>query len=199
MPVIDRLPVPEPLRHITPGAPRPRPEQDPVDHLPVIGPPATPRRISGQQPPQALPLLITQIMTIQQIKHRTDLHDPAVKIHGTRPSAVFEVAVGAGSAAACVPEAALCGDPVVHAVASTASAAVVTTAASRILLTGHLHCCGHRQAPALTELNSDSTGGCSRQPQPLTGAEPRTFNLYGYRPDHGTGVSCPTGVVKADR
>src|SRR5512140_2515208 len=85
MPVIDRLPVPEPLRHITPGAPRPRPEQDPVDHLPVIGPPATPRRISGQQPPQPLPLLIGQIMTIQQIKHRTDLHDPATKIHGTRP------------------------------------------------------------------------------------------------------------------
>ena len=26
-------------------------------------------------------------MTIQQIKHRTDLHDPAAKIHGTRPSA----------------------------------------------------------------------------------------------------------------
>jgi hypothetical protein len=24
-------------------------------------------------------------MTIQQIKHRTDLHDPAAKIHGTRP------------------------------------------------------------------------------------------------------------------
>ena len=87
MPVIDRLPVPEPLRHITPGAPRPRPEQDPADHLPVIGPPATPRRISGQQPPQAIPLLIGQIMTIQQIKHRTDLHDPAAKIHGTRPRA----------------------------------------------------------------------------------------------------------------
>src|SRR5512135_2106709 len=85
MPVIDRLPVPEPLRHITPGAARPGPEQDPVDHLPVIGPPATPRRISGQEPPQAVPLLIGQIMTIQQIKHRTDLHDPAAKIHGTRP------------------------------------------------------------------------------------------------------------------
>jgi hypothetical protein len=25
-------------------------------------------------------------MTIQLIKHHTDLHDPAVKIHGTRPS-----------------------------------------------------------------------------------------------------------------
>jgi hypothetical protein len=37
----------------------------------------------GQQPPQAVPLLISQIMAIQQIKHRTDLRDPAVKIHGT--------------------------------------------------------------------------------------------------------------------
>jgi hypothetical protein len=25
-------------------------------------------------------------MTIQSIEHRTDLHDPAIKIHGTRPS-----------------------------------------------------------------------------------------------------------------
>src|SRR2546430_13378773 len=84
MPVIDGLPVPEPLRQITPRAPGPGPEEDPIDHLPVIGPPATARRISGQEPPQAIPLLISQIMAIQQIKHRTDLHDPAVKIHGTR-------------------------------------------------------------------------------------------------------------------
>ena len=86
MPVIDGLPVPEPLRQIAPRAPGPGPEEDPVDHLPVIGPPATARRISGQEPPQAIPLLISQIMAIQQIKHRTDLHDPAVKIHGTRSS-----------------------------------------------------------------------------------------------------------------
>src|SRR5258705_12106380 len=68
MPVIDGLPVPEPLRQITPRAPGPGPEEDPVDHLPVIGPPATARRISGQEPPQAIPLLISQIMAIQQIK-----------------------------------------------------------------------------------------------------------------------------------
>src|SRR6266566_8509691 len=86
MPVIDGLPVPEPLRQITPRVPGPGPEEDPIDHLPVIGPPATARRISGQEPPQAIPLLISQIMAIQQIKHRTDLHDPAVKIHGTRSS-----------------------------------------------------------------------------------------------------------------
>src|SRR5438034_680754 len=92
MPVIDGLPVPEPLRQIAPAAPGPGPEEDPVDNLPVIGPPATARRISGQEPPQAVPLLISQIMAIQQIKHRTDLHDPAVKIHGTRPSPTVIVA-----------------------------------------------------------------------------------------------------------
>src|SRR5512140_990088 len=85
MPVIDGLPVPESLRQITPRAPRPGPEEDPVDHLAVIGPPATARRIGRQEPPQALPLLISQVMTIQLIKHRTDLHDPAAKIHRTRP------------------------------------------------------------------------------------------------------------------
>src|SRR2546430_17532481 len=87
MPVIDGLPVPEPLRQIAPRAPSPGPEEDPVNYLPVIGPSATARRISGQEPPQAVPLLISQIMAIQQIKHRTDLHDPAVKIHRPRPSA----------------------------------------------------------------------------------------------------------------
>src|SRR5438876_9193851 len=86
MPVIDGLPVPEPLRQIAPRAPSPGPEEDPVNYLPVIGPSATARRISGQEPPQAVPLLISQIMAIQQIKHHTDLHDPAVKIHRTRPS-----------------------------------------------------------------------------------------------------------------
>src|SRR5271169_7208126 len=64
MPVIDRLPVPEALRQITPGAPRPGTEEDPIDHLPVIGPPATSRRITRQEHPQALPLLIGQVMTI---------------------------------------------------------------------------------------------------------------------------------------
>ena len=60
--------------------------RNPVNHRPVITPPAAPRRISGQEPPQALPLLISQVMAFQSVKHRTDLHDPATKIHGTRPS-----------------------------------------------------------------------------------------------------------------
>src|SRR4249919_2417664 len=89
MPIIDGLPVPEPLRQITPRAPRPGPEEDPVNHPPMIRPPATAWRIGRQEHPQALPLLISQIMTIQLIKHHTDLHDPAAKIHGTRPSSTL--------------------------------------------------------------------------------------------------------------
>src|SRR6266566_9642617 len=85
MPVIHGLPVPEPRWQITPRAPRPGAEENPVNHRPVITPPAAPRRISGQKPPQALPLLISQVMAFQSVKHRTDLHDPATKIHGTRP------------------------------------------------------------------------------------------------------------------
>src|SRR2546429_1056499 len=86
MPVIHGLPVPEPLWQIAPRAPRSGAEENPVNHHPVITPPAPPRRISGQEPPQALPLLISQVMAFQSVKHRTDLHDPATKIHGTRPS-----------------------------------------------------------------------------------------------------------------
>src|SRR5256885_3541371 len=86
MPVIHGLPVPEPLWQIAPRAPRPGAEENPVNHRPVITPPAAPRRISGQEPPQALPFLISQVMAFQSVKHRTDLHDQATKIHGTRPS-----------------------------------------------------------------------------------------------------------------
>jgi hypothetical protein len=53
----------------------------------VISPPPAPRRIGRQEHPKALPILIGQVMAIQAIKHRADLHDPATKIHGTRPSA----------------------------------------------------------------------------------------------------------------
>jgi Resolvase, N terminal domain len=74
MPVIDRLPVPEALRQVPPRAPCPGPEEDPVDHRPVIGPPAAPRRIRRQEHPKTLPFLIGQVMAIQAIEHRTDLY-----------------------------------------------------------------------------------------------------------------------------
>ena len=40
-------------------------------------------------PPYATYALISQIMTIQSIKRRTDLHQPVIKIYGTRPSGVY--------------------------------------------------------------------------------------------------------------
>src|SRR5450755_2937573 len=97
MPVADGFPVPEPFGQVPPWAARPGAEEDPVDHRPVIGPPApTPLRAGGQEHPQALPFLIGQVMAIESIKHRTDLHDPATKIHRTRPSSRSELA-GTGS------------------------------------------------------------------------------------------------------
>jgi hypothetical protein len=36
-----------------------------------------------QKHPQTPPFLIRKVMTIQSIKHRTYLHHPATKIHGT--------------------------------------------------------------------------------------------------------------------
>src|SRR5271165_2030629 len=87
MPVIHGLPVPEALRQVPPRAPCPGPEEDPVDHRPVIGPPAAALLRAGRQEhPKALPFLIGQVMTIQSVRHRTGLHDPALKIHGTRPT-----------------------------------------------------------------------------------------------------------------
>ena len=85
MPVIDGLPIPEALRQVPPRAARPGTEEDPVDHRPVIGPPAALPRIGGQERPQPLPLLISQVMAFQSLKHRTDLQHQASKIHGTRP------------------------------------------------------------------------------------------------------------------
>jgi hypothetical protein len=43
----------------------------------VICPPAASRRISRQEPRQPFPFLLSQIMTIQSIKHRTDLDHTA--------------------------------------------------------------------------------------------------------------------------
>jgi len=86
MPVIDGLPIPEAPRQVPPRAARPGTEEDPVDHRPVIGPPAALPRTGGQERPQPLPLLISQVMAFQSVKHRTDLQHQASKIHGTRPS-----------------------------------------------------------------------------------------------------------------
>src|SRR5690348_3558117 len=85
MPVIDGLPVPEPLRQVPPRAAGPGPEEDPVDHHPVIQPPATSRRIGGHEHPEPLPFLIRHVVAIRSIKHCTDLHQPEIKIHGARP------------------------------------------------------------------------------------------------------------------
>src|SRR5450755_4032612 len=86
MPIIDGLPIPEALRQVPPRAARPGTEEDPVDHRPVIGPPAALPRTGGQERPQPLPLLISQVMAFQSLKHRTDLQHQASKIHGTRPN-----------------------------------------------------------------------------------------------------------------
>lgn len=45
MALVNGLPAPEPLRQITPGHSRADPEQDPVDHLPVVAP--TPAATTG--------------------------------------------------------------------------------------------------------------------------------------------------------
>jgi hypothetical protein len=58
-------------------------------HRPVIGPPATLPGMRRQQRPQPLPFLIGQVMTFQPFKHHTDVHGPATKIHGTRPSRIW--------------------------------------------------------------------------------------------------------------
>jgi hypothetical protein len=56
MPVIDGLPVPEPLGQVPPRAPGPGTEEDPVDHHPVIGLPATPAADRRAGIPAAAPI-----------------------------------------------------------------------------------------------------------------------------------------------
>ena len=67
MPVISGLPVPVLTRQITPAGTGP--EQDPVDHHPVIGPPPAPPRIGGHHRQQPLPFLTGQVMPVQAIIH----------------------------------------------------------------------------------------------------------------------------------
>jgi hypothetical protein len=102
MPPIDGLPVPVPRRKITPGAARTGPEDDPVDDQPMVQPPTTPsRNHRGQERPKPLPLLIGQVMTIQQIRHRTDLQEPPSKIHQTRPNVVHAAVLRRGNGLRC--------------------------------------------------------------------------------------------------
>jgi hypothetical protein len=69
MPPIDGAPVPEPRGQVPPRAPGPGPEQDPLDHHPVVIPAMPLPRMRRQQRRQPAPLLIGQGMTIQQIIH----------------------------------------------------------------------------------------------------------------------------------
>ncbi|ALM36625.1 hypothetical protein SFR_5864 [Streptomyces sp. FR-008] len=58
---VDRLPRTEPFRQVTPLNAGPHPVQNPVDHLPVIPPPATTPVTDRQKRPQPFPLGIRQI------------------------------------------------------------------------------------------------------------------------------------------
>ncbi len=83
MPPMQGSEVPIAARHIPPRRPGPGPPQDPVDHLPVIVPPASAaRRPVRQQRLQPKPLHISQIMTIE---HEPGLPNPPLKIGETRP------------------------------------------------------------------------------------------------------------------
>ena len=54
-------------RQIPPRAPRPGPEEDPVDHQPVIIPSVPLPRMPRQQRLQPRPLLITKVMPLQTV------------------------------------------------------------------------------------------------------------------------------------
>lgn len=61
MAFIDGLPRTEPFGQVTPLHAGPNPVQNPVDHLPVIPPPATTPVTDRQERPQPFPLSISQI------------------------------------------------------------------------------------------------------------------------------------------
>ena len=84
MPPVQGSEVPVARPNIPPRRPRAGPPQDPVDHLPVVVPPASPaRRPVGQERLQPCPLCIGQIVTIE---HRSGLPGPRLKIGERRPS-----------------------------------------------------------------------------------------------------------------
>lgn len=61
MAFVDGLPRPETFGQITPLHPGPHPVQNPIDHLPVIPPPATTPIADRQERPKLFPLGIRQI------------------------------------------------------------------------------------------------------------------------------------------
>jgi len=89
VPVIDRLPVPEPPGQIPPRAPRPGPEENPVQDQPVIIPPMSLPRMGRQQRFQPRPLRITEVMPLQPVHiHGVIQAETTTKIYGTRSSGV---------------------------------------------------------------------------------------------------------------
>lgn len=61
VPFIHGLPRPEAFRQVTPLHPGPHSVQNPVDHLPVIAPPATTPVTDRQERPQSFPFSIAQV------------------------------------------------------------------------------------------------------------------------------------------
>src|SRR6516225_10503060 len=91
MPVIDGLPVPEPLRQVPPRVARTGPVEDPVDHQPVIIPPVPLPRMPRQQRLQPRPFRITEVMPPQPfLIHGAIKAETTYTIYGTRPSPAFE-------------------------------------------------------------------------------------------------------------
>lgn len=75
---VQRLPRPVLLRHVPPRRTGPQPPQDPVDHLPVIPPPATPTTIRrGQQRLDPRPGRIRQLTTPNT--HEPDITNPVTR------------------------------------------------------------------------------------------------------------------------
>src|SRR3954454_1333879 len=89
MPVRDGLPASERRWHIPPRDTTAGPPEHPVEHRAVIGPPPTTTRdLVGQQWFQTSPFRIGQIVSMQ---HPPGLPHPALKIRGTRSSALLSV------------------------------------------------------------------------------------------------------------
>jgi hypothetical protein len=71
--LVDRFPWSVPLRQITPLHPGPHPMRDPVDHLPVIPPPATTTITHRQEWPQPFPLGIGLVTPVYRHIQNNDL------------------------------------------------------------------------------------------------------------------------------